>query len=50
MEEVRLRELSERVVNEAKNMNVISDHTNISVASHVVEDYDANGRRILTTR
>ena len=47
MEEVRLRELSERVVNEAKNMNVISDHTNISVASRVVEDYDANGRRIL---
>lgn len=28
-------------------MNVISDHTNISVASRLVEDYDANGRHIL---
>lgn len=47
MEEIRLQELREKVVEEAKNMNVISDHTNITVDSRVVPDYDANGKKIL---
>ncbi len=47
MEEIRLRELQEQVVKEAKNQNIISDHTNINVSSEVVPDYDANGNRIL---
>lgn len=47
MEEIRLREIQEEVVAEAKSQNVISDHTNINVSSEVVPDYDANGNRIL---
>ncbi|MDE6338767.1 MAG: WD40 repeat domain-containing protein [Muribaculaceae bacterium] len=47
MEEIKLQELREKIVNEAKSMNVISDHTNITVDSRVVPDYDANGKKIL---
>lgn len=47
MEEIKLQELREKVVNEAKSQNVISDHTSISVDSRVVPDYDANGKKIL---
>lgn len=47
MEELALRELQEQVVEEAKSQNVISDHTNISVSTEVVPDYDANGNKIL---
>ena len=47
MEEMKLQELREKVVAEAKNANVISDHTNISVNSKVVPDYDADGNKIL---
>lgn len=47
MEELKLREIQEQVVEEAKSQNVISDHTNITVATEVEPDYDANGNRIL---
>ncbi len=47
MEEVKLQELREKVVKEAKSSNIISDHTNIAVNSKVVPDYDANGKKIL---
>ncbi|MDE7402737.1 MAG: WD40 repeat domain-containing protein [Muribaculaceae bacterium] len=47
MEEKRLHELREQVLREAKSQNVISDHTNITVDSRVVPDYDANGNKIL---
>ena len=47
MEEMRLQEIREQVVEEAKNSNVISNHTNISVNSRIVPDYDANGKKIL---
>lgn len=47
MEEMRLNELREAVVEEAKSRDVISDHTNIAVNSRVVPDYDANGNKIL---
>lgn len=47
MEEVKLQELREKVVAEAKHDNIISDHTNITVDTKVVPDYDANGNKIL---
>ncbi|MDE6006744.1 MAG: WD40 repeat domain-containing protein [Muribaculaceae bacterium] len=47
MEELKLQELRRKVVDEAKKMNVISDHTQISVDSKVVPEYDANGNKIL---
>lgn len=47
MEEIKLRELQEQVVEEAKSQNVISDHTNITVSTEVIPDYDANGNKIL---
>lgn len=47
MEEMKLQELRRKVLEEAKSRQVISDHTNITVNSEVVPDYDANGNRIL---
>lgn len=47
MEELKLQELRQKVVEEAKKMNVISDHTQISVDSKVVPEYDADGKKIL---
>lgn len=47
MEEMRLQEIRQQVVEEAKSQNVISDHTNITVDSRVTPEYDANGNRIL---
>lgn len=47
MEEIRLQEVKQQVVAEAKKNNVISDHTNITVDSQVVPAYDADGNKIL---
>lgn len=47
MEELRLQELREKIMAEAKQSNVLSDHTRITVNSRVEPDYDANGNRIL---
>ncbi|MDE5997795.1 MAG: WD40 repeat domain-containing protein [Muribaculaceae bacterium] len=47
MEEIKLKEIKEQVVAEAMKDNIISDHTNISVSSEVIPDYDANGNKIL---
>lgn len=47
MEELKLQELREQVMREAKNENIISDHTQITVDSHFVPEYDAAGNRIL---
>ena len=47
MEEMRLQEIREKVTEAAKQQNMISDHTNISVDSRVVPDYDSDGNRIL---
>lgn len=47
MEELKLQELREKVVEEAKSQSVISNHTNIAVDSRIVPDYDANGEKIL---
>lgn len=46
MEEVLLAEIKEKVVEMAKHDKVITDHTKISVDAHVVNDYDADGKRI----
>lgn len=47
MEEIALQEIKEKVVEEAKHNNVISDHTNIAIDSRVQPDYDADGNKIL---
>lgn len=47
METLRLEELRQRVIEEAKMQNVISDHTHISVASRIVPDVNADGEKIL---
>ena len=47
MEELRLQELREKVVEEAKVNDLISNHTNITVDSKVVPDYNANGEKIM---
>ena len=47
MEEMRLQELKEKVVAQAKHDNIISDHTQITVDSQVVPAYDAAGNKIL---
>ncbi|MDE6077310.1 MAG: WD40 repeat domain-containing protein, partial [Muribaculaceae bacterium] len=47
MEELRLQELREKVLEEARQQDVISNHTNITVDSKVVPDYNANGDKIM---
>lgn len=47
MEELKLQELREKVVEEARHNDVISNHTNIAVDSKIVPDYDADGNKIL---
>lgn len=47
MEELRLQELRKRIVDEAKHNDLISNHTNISVDSKIVADYNADGKKIL---
>lgn len=50
MEEQRLEEMRAQVVEQAKQQNVISDHTNITVDSRIDPDYDADGNKILNYR
>lgn len=47
MEELKLQELREKVVEEAQSKDLISNHTNIAVNSKIVPDYNANGDKIL---
>ncbi len=47
MEVMKLNELREKVVEEARNDKVISNNTNIAVDSKVVPSYNANGDEIL---
>ncbi len=47
MEEMKLQEIREKVYEEAKKSNIISDHTNITVDSRVEASYNANGDKIL---
>ncbi len=47
MEELKLQEIRQKVYEEAKKQNVISDHTNITVDSRVEPAYNAQGDKIL---
>lgn len=47
MEELKLQEIKENIVELAKKKNTISDHTKISVDARVVPDVDANGEKIM---
>lgn len=47
MEEIRLQDIRRQVIEEAQNRNVITNHTNITVDSQILPDYDANGKKIL---
>lgn len=47
MEEMKLQEIKQQVVEEAHKDNIISDHTQITIDSAAVPDYDANGNKIL---
>lgn len=47
IEENKLKEIRENIVNEAKRSNLISDNTRINVSTEVVADVDANGNKIM---
>lgn len=47
MEELRLQELRNKVIEEAQHNDLITNHTNIAVDSRIVPDFNANGQRIL---
>lgn len=47
MEEIRLEEIKEKIVNIAKEKKTISDHTKISVDAKVIPDVDASGNNIM---
>lgn len=46
MEEILLTQIKEKIVDAAKQENVITDHTHIAVNAHVINDFDADGKRI----
>jgi hypothetical protein len=46
MEEVRLTDIRNSVVNQAKHDNLISDHTNIDVSTSIMTDVDADSKQI----
>lgn len=47
MEEMKLRDIKEKIVDLAKKQNTISDHTKISVDARIISDLDANGKKIM---
>lgn len=47
MEEMKLKEIKKKVMEEAKHENKITDHTNISVNTEVLSDVDASGKQIM---
>lgn len=46
MEEIKLNTIKKSIVEDAKQNNLISDHTNINVNTRVVSDVDATGEKI----
>lgn len=50
MEEKKLEAIKEEVVTAATETKTISNHTNISVLTHVDTDYDSDGKKILNYR
>lgn len=47
MEEMILKDIKEKVIEQAKSENKITDHTNINVNTEIKNDVDANGNNIL---
>ncbi|MDE6582715.1 MAG: WD40 repeat domain-containing protein [Duncaniella sp.] len=47
MEELRLQELRQEIMEAAKKQNVLTDNTSITVDSRIEPDFDADGNRIL---
>ena len=47
MEEMILKDIKEKVMEKAKLENKITDHTHINVNTEVINDVDANGKKIL---
>lgn len=47
MEELKLKEIRENVLEEAKTQNVLSDHTQIAVKTGIVPAVDADGEKIM---
>jgi hypothetical protein len=47
MEEMKLQEIKEKVVDLAKQQQVISDHTQIAVDARIVTDQNADGKQIM---
>lgn len=47
MEEMILKDIKEKVIEKAKLENKITDHTHINVNTEVINDVDANGKKIL---
>lgn len=45
-EDLALQGMATDIVNDARQKNLVSEHTNINVNAVVVSDYDANGKRI----
>ena len=50
MEEQKLEAIKQEIVSTATETNTISNHTNISVLTHVDTDYDSEGNKILNYR
>lgn len=50
MEEQKLEAIKEEIIAAATGKNTISNHTNISVSTHVDNDYNAEGDKILNYR
>lgn len=50
MEEQKLEAIKESVVAAATETNTISNHTNINVSTHVDNDYNAEGKKIINYR
>ncbi len=46
MEEIKLQEIKDEIVSTAKQNDIISDHTNISVNTKIIPSQDADGNRI----
>ncbi len=47
MEEMKLMEIRENVLEEAKTQNIVSDHTQIAVKTGIVPAVDADGEKIM---
>lgn len=46
LEDARLQDIKDEILNLAKERSVISDHTHIDVSADIISDFDENGRRI----